>query len=69
MIRQVLGSSGPLCGKETSFKRLADFLRVPHIYAPPLGAPYGPRRSPTVGFYGGAFSYERGTPVPYILCS
>jgi len=33
----------------------------------PLGPPEGPRHSPTVGSYGGAVSYERGTPVgPYI---
>jgi len=30
---------------------------------PPLGPPKGPRHSPTVGSYGEAFSYERGTPV------
>ena len=28
-----------------------------------LGLPQGPRQRPTVGFYGGAVSYERGTPV------
>ena len=30
---------------------------------PPLRSPSGPRHSPTVGFYGGALSYERGPPV------
>ena len=30
---------------------------------PPLGPPWVPRHSPTVGFQGGAFSYERGTTV------
>ena len=30
---------------------------------PPLGTPQGPRHRPTVGSYGGAVSYERGTPV------
>ena len=30
---------------------------------PPLGPPWGPRRSPTVGSWGSAVSYERGTPV------
>jgi len=30
---------------------------------PPPGSPSGPRHSPTVGSYGGAVSYERGTPV------
>jgi len=29
----------------------------------PLGPPQGPRHTPTVGFYGGLVSYERGTPV------
>ena len=29
-----------------------------------LGPPYGPRHWATVGSYGEAFSYERGTPVP-----
>ena len=29
----------------------------------PLGHPYGPRHSPTVGSKGGAVSYERGTPA------
>ena len=28
-----------------------------------LGPPYGPRHGPTVGSYGGAVSYEQGTPV------
>jgi hypothetical protein len=31
--------------------------------ATPLGHPYGPRHGPTVGSYGAAVSYERGTPV------
>ena len=31
---------------------------------PPLGPPYGPRHRPTVGSWGGAVSYERGTPHP-----
>ena len=30
----------------------------------PLGRPWEPRHRPTVGFQGGAFSYERGTPSP-----
>ena len=30
---------------------------------PPPGPAEGPRHSPTVGSYGEAFSYERGTPV------
>jgi len=30
---------------------------------PPLGPPYVPRHSPSVGSQGGAVSYERGTPV------
>ena len=30
---------------------------------PPLGPPYGPKHIPAVGSYGGAVSYERGTPV------
>jgi len=30
---------------------------------PPLGPTQGPRHSPTVGSYGSAVSYERGTPV------
>jgi len=29
----------------------------------PLGPPYDPRYSPTVGSYGGSVSYEQGTPV------
>ena len=29
----------------------------------PLGTAQGHRHRPTVGFYGEAFSYERGTPV------
>ena len=29
----------------------------------PLGLPPGPRHRPTVGSYGGAVSYRRGTPV------
>ena len=29
----------------------------------PLGPPLEPRRGPTVGSYGGAVSYEHGTPV------
>jgi len=33
----------------------------------PLGPPYGPRH--TVGSYGVAFSYERGTPAVLIECS
>ena len=32
---------------------------------PPLGPPQGPRHSPTVGSYGVAGSYKRGTPVPF----
>ena len=31
---------------------------------PPLRPPQGPRRRPTVGSWGEAFSYEPGTPVP-----
>ena len=35
-----------------------------HKKTPPsLGPPQDPRHRPTVGSYGGAFSYERGTPV------
>ena len=30
---------------------------------PPLGPPWGPRHRSTVGFFGGAVSYQRGTPV------
>jgi len=30
---------------------------------PPLGPPYEPRYGPTVGSYGVAVSYKRGTPV------
>ena len=30
---------------------------------PPPGPPLGPRHGRTVGSYGEAFSYERGTPV------
>ena len=33
--------------------------------ASPLGPPQAPRHCPTVGSQGGAFSYERGTPVPF----
>ena len=29
----------------------------------PLGPPYDPGHGPTVGSYGAAVSYERGTPV------
>ena len=38
---------------------------------PPLGPPQGPRHSPTVGSYGEAVSYGRGTPValPHSECS
>ena len=32
-------------------------------HLPSLGPPYGPGHSPIVGSYGGAVSYERGTPV------
>ena len=31
--------------------------------APPLGSPYGPRHSPTVGSRGRAISHQRGNPV------
>jgi len=34
--------------------------KKPH---PPLGPPKGPMHIPTVGSYGVAVSYERGTPV------
>ena len=30
---------------------------------PPLGPPYVLRPSPSVGFWGAVFSYERGIPV------
>ena len=30
------------------------------------GGPYGPRDIPTVGTWGEAVSYERGTPVPHV---
>ena len=30
----------------------------------PLGPPYTPRHRPTVGSWEGAFSHERGNPVP-----
>ena len=38
---------------------------VPHGQknADPQGAPQGPRHRPTVGSYGGALDYMRGTPV------
>ena len=32
---------------------------------PPLGPPEGPRHKPTVGCYGRAVSYERGTPASF----
>jgi len=49
-----------------SAPRLADSLQgyLAHKKTPtPLGPPYDPRHRPTVGSSGGAFSYERGTPV------
>jgi hypothetical protein len=33
-----------------------------------LGPPLDPRHRPTVGSQGGAFSYERGTPVEHLGC-
>ena len=33
----------------------------------PLGPPYEPRHGPTVGSYGVAVSYERGTPVQRLI--
>jgi len=33
---------------------------------PPLGSPQGPRQRPTVGSWGKAVSYERGTPVSFV---
>ena len=45
-----------------SVMRLQGYLA--HKKTPtPLGQPYGPGRIPTVGSWGGAFSYERGTRV------
>ena len=40
--------------------RGASLIRNPH---PPLGSTLVPRHRATVGSYGGAVSYERGTPV------
>ena len=34
---------------------------------PPLGPPQDPRPIATVWSWGGAVSYERGTPVPHTL--
>jgi len=38
------------------------------IPPPPPGPPYEPRHGPTVGSYGVAVSYERGTPVGLNPC-
>jgi len=55
-------SEVPLLRSSLTLNR-AGILRGASVRPPPLGPPYGPRHSPTVGSCERAASCERGTPV------
>ena len=52
-----------LCAACTTFASSQGYLAHQNPPPPPLGPPQGLRHSPTVGCWGGAISYEQGSPV------
>ena len=51
-----------MVGSAQEFCVLRGYLTYKKTH-PPLGPPYEPRHGPSVGSYGVAVSYKRGTPV------